>query len=100
MECELQLGPIDDESWTWLNGRPVGECTRQTNPKDYWEFPRTHRIASGVLKPGKNVLVVRCNDIYLLGGILGTPRLRIPQQYAFYTDVPIASDDPYRYYRW
>lgn len=100
VECELQLGPIDDESWTWLNGRPVGECTRQTNPKDYWEFPRTHRIASGVLKPGKNVLVVRCNDIYLLGGILGTPRLRIPQQYAFYTDVPIASDDPYRYYRW
>ncbi|MBS5530605.1 hypothetical protein KH017_07440 [bacterium] len=22
VECELQLGPIDDESRTWLNGRP------------------------------------------------------------------------------
>ena len=96
MECELQFGPIDDESWTWFNGRSAGEVTRQSNPKDYREFPRTHRIAPGVLKSGKNVLVVRCNDICLLGGISGTQHLRIPQPHAFYTDVPVASDDPYR----
>ena len=82
VECELQLGPIDDESWTWFNGRSAGEVTRQSNPKDYREFPRTHRIAPGVLKSGKNVLVVRCNDICLLGGIPGTQHLRIPQPHA------------------
>jgi len=99
-ECELLLGAIDDESWVWLNGRFLGEVTKETNPKDYWQFPRIHRLKAGDLKPGRNVLVVLCNDTFNYGGILGTPRLKVPVKHGFYTDTPIASDDPYRYYRW
>lgn len=97
---ELSLGAIDDESWTWLNGQFIGELTKQTNPKDYWQAPRIHPVKKDILKPGKNVLVVLCNDSFNNGGILGTPSLKVPAKYGFYTDIPVASDDPYRYYRW
>ncbi len=99
-EYELLLGAIDDESWVWLNGHFLGEVTKQTNPKDYWQFPRLHLIKPEVLKPGKNVLIVLCNDTFNNGGILGTPKLKIPASHGFYVDLPDASDDPYRYYRW
>lgn len=99
-DAELFLGAIDDESWTWLNGHFLGEVSKKTHPDNYWEFPRVCRVKPEQLKAGKNVLVVLCNDTYQNGGILGVPRLKIPQKYRFYTDRPIAEDDPYRYYRW
>ena len=99
-EAELSLGPVDDESWVWLNGSFLGAVTAQTQAANCWEVPRNYHLKTGLLKPGKNVLVVLCNDLAGTGGILGTPLLRIPQKYSFHTDSPVASDDPYRYYRW
>ena len=99
-DVELFLGAIDDESWTWLNGHFLGEVTKQTHPDNYWEAARIHHVDSDWLRPGKNVLVVLCNDTYRYGGILGIPKFKIPRRFDFYTDRPIASDDPYRYYRW
>ena len=96
----LDFGAIDDESWTWLNGKFLGEVTVKTNPKDYWTANRIHQISGKDLRPGKNVLVVLVNDNFNNGGILGTPGLRSKPKHSFYTDTPIASDDPYRYYRW
>ena len=99
-DCMLTLGAIDDESWAWLNGKFVGELTQKTNPEDYWAVPRVHHVKGRDLKVGKNQLTVLCNDLRGGGGILGTPRLRVLPEVGFYADMPIASDDPYRYYRW
>ena len=99
----LQLGPVDDESWVWLNGTFLGEHTKQTNPKDYWSFPREFEMTPGLLKAdGENVLVVRVNDTYQKGGLTGTPRLVTPAPWlnSYYLQEPVAGDDPYRYYRW
>ena len=99
----LHLGPADDESWVWLNGRFLGEVTKKTNPKDYWTFPRTYAMKPGTLKPGgENVLVVLVNDTYQTGGLTGAPRLAAPGAWlgSYYVQEPVAGDDPYRYYRW
>ena len=104
---KLHLGGIDDESWIWLNGKFLGEVTKATNPKDYWNFPRVYEMKPGMLKRGdqagaENVLVVRCRDTYQTGGIMGTPRLSAkgPWLESYYVQEPKAVDDPYRYYRW
>lgn len=97
---ELLIGAVDDESWVWLNGEFLGETTAKTRPDDYWQVSRDFKLKPCILKPGRNVLVVLCNDIRDTGGILGTPQLKTEMRYHFYTDKPEASDDPYRYYRW
>jgi hypothetical protein len=77
--------------------------TKQTNPKDYWTFPRKYAIDPALLSPtGENVLVVLVNDTFQKGGILGIPTLAAPGAWlnGFYLDEPVAGDDPYRYYRW
>ncbi len=99
----LWIGPVDDESWVWLNGRFLGEVTKKTRPKDYWAFPREYRIEPGWLnRDGENVLVVCVNDTYQTGGIMGTPFLAAPAPWldSFYVQKPEPVDDPYRYYRW
>ena len=99
----LHLGPIDDESWVWLNGKFLGQVTRETHPEDYWQFPREFNIDPDMLRMDvENVLAVRVNDTYLTGGIHGTPKLLRPSPWleSYYIQAPEASDDPYRYYRW
>ena len=99
----LHLGPADDESWTWLNGKFLGEVTKKTNPKDYWAFARKHAIGPGLLKrDGENVLVVLVNDTFQTGGLTGTPTLAAPGAWlnGYYVQQPVADDDPYRYFRW
>ena len=62
-ECVLSLGPVDDESWVWLNGHFLGELTQKTNPDDYWAAQRVHRFSSKLLRTGVNHLAVLCNDL-------------------------------------
>lgn len=62
----LALGPIDDLDQTWVNGTLVGS-TRQ------YDTPRQYPVAAGVLKPGKNTVVVRVTDTGGGGGIYGKP---------------------------
>jgi beta-galactosidase len=99
----LWLGPVDDESKTWLNGKFLGEVNKQTNPKDYWSFPRVYSLSEDLLyRDRENVLVVRCLDTFQSGGITAEPRLtaRPPWLSTYYLQTPEAVDDPYRYYRW
>ncbi|NOY80063.1 MAG: hypothetical protein GXP31_03560 [Kiritimatiellaeota bacterium] len=99
----LWLGPVDDESWVWLNGKFLGQVTKKTRPKDYWVFPREYALDRGWLNPdGENVLVVRVNDTYQTGGMMGTPYLAVPAPWldSYYVQKPESVDDPYRYYRW
>ncbi len=98
--CALNLGPIDDESWVWLNGKFLGEITAKTNPNDYWSTPRRYQVASSDLKPTGNVLTVLCNDLRQDGGMLGIPVAQFKPTHPFYVDTPKSVDDPYRYYRW
>ncbi len=97
---ELELGAVDDESWVWLDGKFLGEVTKQTNPDDYWLANRRYQIPAGSLKPGRHTLVVLCNDTFNTGGIMGAPRLGSPDVFPLYADRPIDNDDPYRYYHW
>lgn len=96
----LDLGPIDDESWVWLDGNFLGELTKQTNPQNYWSAPRKFTIPANSLKPGTHTLAVLVNDIFMRGGILGTPKLTAPISFSLYADTPVDEDDPYRYFHW
>lgn len=66
-EAILNLGPIDDSDISWINGIKAGE----TNSK--WNRAREYKIPRGVLKAGRNVLVVKTEDTGGDGGFGGTP---------------------------
>ncbi len=102
-ETLLDLGPIDDEDWTYLNGRLVGHIGQDTHPNDYWSAERSYTLAPGALKAGRNVLVVKVRDLRQSGGIMKGPvRIRVPSRWlrSYYLDEPAPLDDPYRYNRW
>jgi hypothetical protein len=99
----LRVGAVDDEDWTYLNGTLVGHIGQDTNPDDYWSAERSYSIPAGLLKPGRNVLVVKLNDLRQTGGITKLPiGVYEPGRWlnGYYLDVPVALDDPYRYNRW
>lgn len=64
-KAELSLGPIDDSDITWINGKKVGET------KNRWNKDRVYSVESGILKEGKNTIVVRVEDYLGGGGIYG-----------------------------
>ncbi|MGF7140641.1 glycoside hydrolase family 95 protein [Roseimarinus sediminis] len=57
----LNMGKIKDHDLTWINGVKVGE----TNG---YEENRIYNIPAGVLKPGKNLIVVQINNYEKTGG--------------------------------
>lgn len=60
----LKLAMIDDNDVTYVNGVKVGGITG-------YNVPRVYNINTGVLKKGKNVIVVRVEDTGGGGGIYG-----------------------------
>jgi sialate O-acetylesterase len=67
--ASLEMGAIDDDDITWLNGREIG----RTNG---YNVRRAYRIPDGALHPGHNVLAVRVSDGGGGGGINGGVSLR------------------------
>lgn len=65
----ISLGPIDDSDIVWINGKVIGTTSG-------WQTPRIYRIARGILKAGKNVIVVRVLDTGGGGGLWGKPEDR------------------------
>lgn len=70
----LNLGRIDDEDWTWVNGQPVGA-------RRHWRTIRRYRIQPGepayatLVFGGENFVAVRVLDNGGAGGMtLDTPR--------------------------
>lgn len=59
---QLQLGGVDDMDTTWVNGVRVGESF---SVADF----RRYAVPAGLLKPGKNIIVVRVLDTGGPGGI-------------------------------
>ena len=58
----LNLGRIDDSDDTYVNGIRVGGMIEKH------DTPRIYSVETGIVKKGKNILVVRVEDIYLGGG--------------------------------
>ena len=68
-ELMLELGPIDDQDTTWVNGVKVGA---HTGPGK-WQALRKYKVASGIIKAGRNVVTVQVLDTGGGGGINGVP---------------------------
>ena len=100
MRGTLHIGAVDDESWVYLNDRFLGEVTTKTHPENYWRVPRSYRVGPEDFKAGRNVLVIRGNDLRQTGGLSGIPGFVPDEKPDFYTDAPVLEDHPYRYYRW
>ena len=99
----LKVGAVDDEDWTYLNGQLVGHIGTDNHPEEYWSADRAYAVPAGLLRVGKNVVVVRVNDMRGGGGIMRGPLgLFEPGRWlnSYHLDEPVALDDPYRYNRW
>ncbi|MCD6598287.1 MAG: 9-O-acetylesterase [Bacteroidales bacterium] len=60
----MSLGPINDYDITWFNGVKVGSIIDANIPRDYI-------IPMSLVKPGKNVIVIKVEDVGYSGGIWG-----------------------------
>lgn len=63
-EGTLSLVMIDDKDITWINGVEIGKT-------DGYNKDRIYKISEGVLKSGKNELVINVTDYARDGGIYG-----------------------------
>ncbi len=62
----LRLGKIDDSDHTWVNGNPVGQTSQ-------WDAYRTYKAGPEVLHEGRNVILIRVEDVLYGGGLYGEP---------------------------
>ncbi len=60
----LSLGKVDDNDITWINGIKVGETEGAG-------YDRMYDVPSGVLKKGKNTIVIKVVDAIRAGGLTG-----------------------------
>ena len=65
--ASINLGAIDDNDETYINGKLIGK----TNA---WNANRNYAIEAGVLKAGKNSIVVKVTDTGGGGGFFGTAK--------------------------
>ncbi|PXV66743.1 sialate O-acetylesterase [Dysgonomonas alginatilytica] len=63
----LNLGPIDDDDISWINGLKVGETVG-------YGVPRTYKIEKDILKDGVNTLTIKITDHTGGGGLYGLPK--------------------------
>lgn len=63
----LYLAKINDSDSTYINGTLIGSTRLQA------EKSRVYPIEAGLLKPGKNIITVRIEDIGGMGGVYGNP---------------------------
>ena len=67
----LMIGAVDDEDETFINGKKIGETNKQTNPKNYYSAPRVYPIPAGVLKQGKNRILIKAINLNGAGSLEG-----------------------------
>jgi sialate O-acetylesterase len=68
--AKLFVGRIVDADETWLNGVKVGNITYQYPPRRY-------EVPAGLLKEGKNLLVVRITNTFGKGGFVPDKRYEL-----------------------
>jgi sialate O-acetylesterase len=62
----LKLSAVDDLDQTFVNGIPVGGTNDPANPRSY-------SVPPGVLKPGRNEILVFARNVWGQGGFKGPP---------------------------
>ena len=82
----LGLGAIDDADRTWVNGQPVGGTSLGR--------PREYRLKPGVLREGRNVILINADNVYADGGMLG-PASAMRLRFDDGTSLPL--DQGWRY---
>lgn len=65
-QAEIYLSAIDDEDITFINGIKAGSM-------NIWNAERKYKIPAGILRAGKNVVVIKIIDGGGGGGIFGNP---------------------------
>lgn len=85
--ARLSTGLLDDVGRVWINGQPVGMNARSWQPSSF-------DVPAGVLKPGKNVLIINILDTYANGGLSGPAEL---MKLSFGADGDLALGDGWRY---
>jgi len=65
-QAVIQLGPIDDNDITWINGVKIGETEGYTENRIY-------SIPEDILVEGQNSIIVKITDHYGGGGFYGKP---------------------------
>lgn len=65
-DATLSLGPVDDVDFTYINGVQVGTVSNYSQD-------RVYNVAGGLLKEGKNLIVVKVIDAQGGGGLWGKP---------------------------
>ena len=60
----LSVGRVDETEETFVNGTSIGSSKS-------WLFPRGHKVAGHLIKPGRNVIIVRNWDEGIHGGMCG-----------------------------
>ncbi len=70
-QLELNFGAIDDFDQTYFNGAPVGATDART--EFWWSEPRNYLISADRVKPGRNTILVRVEDVKGGGGIVKSP---------------------------
>jgi hypothetical protein len=59
----LYIGAIDDEDDAFLNGTKIGHTGRDTNIDDWLVAPRRYGIPAGLLKNGRNELMIKVRNL-------------------------------------
>lgn len=63
-EASIELGKIDDEDITYINGIAIGTTNK-------YDEKRVYNIPSGILKEGANIIAIKVTDYTGGGGIWG-----------------------------
>jgi sialate O-acetylesterase len=83
----LNLGAIDDFDAAWVNGKLVGQTDASVT--NAYRTNRSYSIDPGLLKPGKNIILVRVVDRFAGGGFSGSAQ-SINLQLAESTPISLA----------
>ena len=66
-EITIDMGPIDDDDFTYFNGELIGHTQGRT-------LPRNYTIPGKLVKPGKSVIAIRVIDTDGSGGLGGNAK--------------------------
>lgn len=102
----LQIAAIAGEDDAWLNGKKIGSTTKnKAGGRNYRKCARNYKLPLKAIKPGKNTIAIRVNNIKGFGGLSKLP-VRIMTSSAP-NDTPLAPmekdrklGDPYRFIMW
>lgn len=86
---KISLGPLDDEDFTYINGKQVGALKQALTE-------RVYDIPAGILKPGKNVISIRLYDKGGAGGFRAKKANLLKLTVAGKANIPLAGDWKYK----